>query len=503
VKTLDLIQGTPAWLAHRRNHFNASDAPAMMGCSPYKTRTQLLHELHTGMSVEVDAGTQRRFDDGHRFEALARPLAEQIFGEDLYPCTGTEGKLSASFDGLTMDESGGWEHKSLNDELRAALMSDDGAAALPLAYRVQMEQQMMVSGASRILFMASKWTGTALGDEMHVWYASDPELRDAITRGWAQFAADLESYGPAAAEVVAVGRTPETLPALRIEVTGMVTASNLVEFKAHALEVFKGINKELTTDQHFADAEKAVKWCGDVEDRLAAAKQHALSQTASIDELFRAIDDISAGARATRLELDKLVKARKESIRGEIVAEGVKGLAEHVAALNVRLGRALMPATMADFGGAIKGKKTVASLRDAVQTTLAAAKIAASATADRIDANLKTLAAAEFASLFPDTAAIVLKAPDDLAALITSRIAAHKAAEAAKEAVAPPPPPAPAPAPTFTRAAPAVRAAAVVEHQDDISRFLATRRWEKGQEQFARAVLVEYEKFKADQLQAA
>ena len=103
--THELAQGSPEWHAHRAQHFNASDAPAMMGCSPYKTRAQLVRELATGVAAEVDAATQRRFDAGHRFEELARPLAEQIIGEELYPCVGTDGKLSASFDGLTMDGS--------------------------------------------------------------------------------------------------------------------------------------------------------------------------------------------------------------------------------------------------------------------------------------------------------------------------------------------------------------------------------------------------------------
>jgi predicted phage-related endonuclease len=124
----------------------------------------------------------------------------------------------------------------------------------------------------------------------------------------------------------AVGKTPESLPALRIEVTGMVIASNLEQFKAHSLAVFNSINTELETDQHFADAEKAVKWCGDVEERLEAANQHALSQTESIDALFRTIDEISAVARAMRLMLDKLVKARKLSIREDIVMDAAKAL---------------------------------------------------------------------------------------------------------------------------------------------------------------------------------
>lgn len=97
-----LIQGTPEWHEHRRTHFNASDAPAMMGGSPYETRTELLHRLATGIEKEIDTATQRIFDDGHRFEALARPLAEAIIGNDLYPVVCSEGNLSASFDGVTL-----------------------------------------------------------------------------------------------------------------------------------------------------------------------------------------------------------------------------------------------------------------------------------------------------------------------------------------------------------------------------------------------------------------
>lgn len=432
MKIVRLTQGTPEWHAHRATHFNASDAPAMLGCSPYKTRTELLHEMHTGVAPEVDPVTQRRFDDGHRFEALARPLAEAIIGEELYPLTGTHGKLSASFDGLTLLAEDAFEHKSLNNDLRDMMHANVQGHELALHYRAQMEHQCIVSGAKRVLFMASKWDGDKLVEERHCWYYPDLELRAKILAGWDQFAADLATYVPSTVEVKPIGRTPDNLPALRIEVTGAVTASNLAEYKAHALEVFKGINRELTTDQHFADAEKVVKWCGDVESRLAAAKEHALSQTASIDELFKAIDDISAEARRTRLELDKLVKARKEQIRETIVADGRKALVEHVASLNERLGKAYMPPVSADFAGAIKGKRTIDSLRDAVSTTLANAKIEASAIADRIQINMCTLRelAKDHVFLFADAGSIVLKAPDDLTALVKSRIADHMAAEA-------------------------------------------------------------------------
>lgn len=198
------------------------------------------------------------------------------------------------------------------------------------------------------------------------------------------------------------------------------------------MAVFAGINRNLTTDQEFADAEKAVKWAKEVEQRLSAAKEHALSQTASIDQLFKTIDDISAEARRMRLELDKLVTNRKEAIRGEIVAAGQDQFRAHIDKLNDSLGRKLMPLIPADFGGVVKGKRTVESLRDAVDTELARVKIEASDIAHRIAQNLRVLESADMDILFPDVATIVLKAPDDFQALVNSRVAEHAAKEAAR-----------------------------------------------------------------------
>lgn len=442
--TLEIIsvtQGTPEWEAHRAQHYNASDAPAMLGVSPYKTRAQLVREHATGVTAEIDETTQRRFDDGHRFEALARPLAEKLIGEELFPCVGVlKGtKYSASFDGLTMLFDTAFEHKSLNDAIRNAI--DDGignGVCLPEYLRVQMEQQCMVSGAERVLFMASKWNGETLVEERHCWYYPDAALREKIVNGWAQFDADVAAYQPEPEVLPApAGRTPDQLPALHIEVTGMVTASNLHQWKEAAIAVFQGISTDLQTDQDFADADKTVKWCAEIEDQLKAAKQHALSQTASIDELFRTIDAISAEARAKRLELDKLVKARKESIRTEIVATGAAAVRSHYDTINSTLGefRIQPPQSLQmDIGAAIKGKKSISSMRDAVDAAAAAAKIEASQRAERVRANIAIFDRhADHRHMFADAVELARsKAPDDLLNLVAARIAEHQQREAAR-----------------------------------------------------------------------
>jgi predicted phage-related endonuclease len=447
VKVHELIQGSPEWLAYRAQHFNASDAPAMMGCSPYKTRAELLRELHTGVAPAVDIATAKRFENGHRAEALARPLAEEIVGEDLYPVTGSLGRLSASFDGITLGEDVVFEHKALNAELRAAFAEIDGLVGggdeapgrlLPIHHRIQMEQQLHVSGAGRALFMATEWDAEGnLVDQRSTWYLPDDELRGAILAGWDQFERDLAAYVlPESAAPAPVGKAPDTLPALRIEVTGAVTASNLAEFKATALGAIRSVNRDLRTDQDFADAEKAVKWFSDVESRLKAAKEHALSQTADIDALFKALDDIGAEARAVRLDLDRLVTRRKGEVKDEAVAKARRALDAHIATLNAEIAPMRLLPVAVDFAGAIKGLKSFASMQDKLDQALAGAKIAADAAARAIRVNAATFEreAAGFEFLFADLGQIVHKAADDFLALVQARIAAHKAAEAKREA---------------------------------------------------------------------
>jgi putative phage-type endonuclease len=430
----NIFQGTPEWHAYRASHFNASDAPAMMGCSAYKTRTELLHELHTGTTPTVNKATQRRFDEGHRIEALARPLAEKIIGEDLYPVVGSLGELSASFDGLTMTEETGFEHKTLNDELRSAMRDEGNGYNLPPQYQVQMEQQLLVSGAERILFMATKWDGDTLVEKSHCWYASDPKLRTQIVAGWAQFAKELAAYVPAEVIVPAVAAPQMGLPAVSINVTGSIAlVDNLEKFGTALTAYVERINKTPETDQDFADLEATVKTLKTAEDALDAAEAGALAQTDSIDTMRRTVALYRDTARTNRLMIEKLVKAEKENRRVKIVSDAVAALHAHMNSLAERT-RNCMPVVPNQFQDVIKGLKSLDSMKDKVSGELARCKIEANAIADRIQHNIALLDdEVEFGFLFPDFRTLVLKAADDFTALVKSRIADHKTAEAAKE----------------------------------------------------------------------
>lgn len=419
----DLIQGTEAWHEFRLRHFGSSEAAAMLGLSTKTKRTELLHAKHTGIAKEFSEWLQVNvLDHGHEVEAKARPIIERIFGIELGPVTCSIGKLSASCDGLTMFHDTAFEHKQWNEALAAAVR----AKQLPEEHMPQCQQIAMVTGAERVIFVVSDGTEENM-EYMEV--LPDPAWAQRIEAGWEQFEKDLAEYVPQAAEVKAVGRAPETLPALLVEISGQVTNTNLPAFKAQALAVFQNINRDLQTDEDFADADKTAKWCQGVEDRLKAAKEHALSQTASIDELFRALDEISAEARRTRLDLGKLVEARKQAMKEEIVAGGVAAFREHMTSLNTAIGKDYMPAIVADFGGAIKGLRSLTSMRDAVATTLANAKIQADAKFKTIMANMNWLRehAQDYIGLFADTKTLVLKEHDDFKAVVQLRINAEDA----------------------------------------------------------------------------
>ena len=431
MKIVQLIQGSEQWYAHRAQHWNASDAPAMMGCSPYMTRTELLARMKTGITQDVDAATQRRFDDGHRFEALARPLAEKIIGEELYPVTGTNGQLSASFDGLTMLGDTAFEHKSLSESLRYTPWDEGNGYHLPLHYQVQMEQQLLVSGAERVLFMASKWSGEELVEERHCWYASDAALRSKIVAGWAQFAKDLIEFTPEAKAAPVFATPAETLPAVSVKVEGaLVIASNLPDFGVALRNFIAKIPEQPSTDQEFADTEAACKALKRAEEALDAAESNALAQLSDVDTMRRFVADFKALARTTRLQREKLVAQHKEALKGELVTAGVAAMAKHIRELNAAMPADYMPQVPADFGGCIKGLRTVDSIRNAVDTELARAKIAAGEIANRIHANAKTLK--DSGLVVHDAAALVLKQPDDLAAVIAQRVAAENAKEEAQ-----------------------------------------------------------------------
>lgn len=441
----DLIQGTPEWHKHRATHYNASDAPAMMGCSPYKSRTQLMYEMVTGITPEVDDATQRRFDDGHRFEDLARPLAEKIIGKRLYRVTGSEGKLSASFDGLTADDEEAEEHKSLNDEIRACFDSDgQQIMELPLVYRVQMEQQSAVSGCKRVLFLATKFDkNDELIEERHCWYLPDLELREQIIAGWEQLEKDREEYKRKleAGEIVQRKEKPKAevtieLPALFVHAKGVITENNMDEFGAALTEKLAEVRAiALIDDQDFSNAKEAAKRFRATAKAIALSKEQMLAQTETIGEAARKMDAWAKDLNTTALQLEKDVEREDKAKKEVMVLEGKNAYSEYIASLEEEIKPIRLIIASPNFAEAIKGKRNYASMQDAIDTMLSQAKQAADASAKDIRAKLTWCkeSSAGFGFLFSDLSILIgNNGMEAFQAIVTGRIAKHKADEAEK-----------------------------------------------------------------------
>lgn len=434
MKTIhNLIQSSAAWHQHRATARNASDASAMMACSPYKSRTALLKERATGITPDVDAATQARFDRGHAIEEAARPLAEAFIGDDLSPVIGTtdDGYLSASFDGLTFCGTIAWECKSWN-ESKAQVVRD---GHVPQADYWQCVQQLAVSNAQKLIYTVTDGTPERT---VHATLLQSDVVDDraALLAGWEQFDKDLAAFDPGAeSPAPAVAAPVESLPAVVVQVNGALTVGGNLDAFGDALRQFIArIPAKPATDQEFADAEAATKALKKAEEALAAAEDGALAQISDVELMRRTVADLKNLARTTRLATEKLVAAEKEARRTEIVTGAQAQLDQHVQALNQRLGTNWLPRIAGGFAETIKGLKSLDSMRDKVAVALTNAKHEANQLAARLEANRKHLVQedGDWIALFADFSTVGAKAEEDFQALASLRIGNHKQAEAAR-----------------------------------------------------------------------
>ena len=421
-----VTQGSDDWRKLRGSRFTASEAPAALGMSRYVSRADMLHQKATGITKEPDDATQARFDRGHQAERSARPLAEKIIGEELAPLTMTADvdglALLASMDGITMENDIVWETKLWNQELSEAVKTGD----LPEHYTIQMDQQLLVSGASRCLFTCSDGTPERT---VHCWYETSPEKVSRLIAGWKQFAVDLAAYVPTDPVAPVVAAPIESLPAVVVQVQGALTvAGNLPAFGQALRSFIERIPLKPATDQQFADAEAACKALKKAEDALTQAEDGALAQISDVELMRRTVADLKELARTTRLATEKLVKAEKDARRTEKVMAARAEFDKHVARLQLDIKGVRLMVPAPDFGGAIKGLSSIASMDDKLTAALIEGKANANTVAGRVMNNLQSLdSVPQFAHLFADRQELAYKDAETLELLMQKRVDAEAA----------------------------------------------------------------------------
>ena len=427
----DLEQGSQEWHDLRFKTFTASEAPAMMG-EGHMTRTELLNLKKNMTPKEAGPFLQSLFDRGHDVEKKALPIVEQAIERSLYPMVGSvevdDMTFLASFDGLSMDFSIGFENKLYNTDVIRMIVESE----LSGKYFWQLEHQLLVSGAKYIIFTCSDGTEE---ETYQLIYHSNPERRAKLIAGWRQFKDDLEDHEVKPEHIKPDAKVIMELPALSVIIKGTVQQSNLAIYQSTAMEFINSINTDLVTDQNFADAEATIKFCDKAEKELQLAKRQAISQTADIEQLFRTIDSLNEAIRGKRLTLTKLVKVKKENIKMELINKGRLSIESYVASMYSNLqGIVSEYPDKLLFPAVLKGKRTVSSMENAIYTEIARQKIEVNQTCTLIEKNLNTLKTVKpiHKGLFVDINDIVKHENDYFQMIVNKRVNEYEEAEKAR-----------------------------------------------------------------------
>ncbi len=150
MKIIDVAQRTPDWFQWRAQGITASEAPIILGRSPYKTPWRLWAE-RTGLARPADLSRNPNVQRGNRLEDSARRWFEQTYDTLLLPLCGEsdqEPVLRASFDGIN--------HAGEPVELKVPAaqtfqeVRDQGRASRAFRlYEPQVQHQLYVAGADK------------------------------------------------------------------------------------------------------------------------------------------------------------------------------------------------------------------------------------------------------------------------------------------------------------------------------------------------------------------
>jgi putative phage-type endonuclease len=182
-----LTQGSPEWLEYRRSRRNASESAAVLGLSPWTTPYQLWL-MKTGRHVQAVTHAMQRGTD---LEPAARVAYEDKTGLVMQPLVMESDGYSASLDGMTLEGDLILEIKCPVRGSRSDLWQDVLAGQVPLHYAVQVQHQMMVSGAAKThLWIFDGSVGILQQVER------DEDLMERIRQGWEAFQPYLDGDTP-------------------------------------------------------------------------------------------------------------------------------------------------------------------------------------------------------------------------------------------------------------------------------------------------------------------
>ena len=430
MQILDLVQGSKEWHEVRSKHFCASDAPAMMNASKYKSRTQLLDEMSGAVKEEVDPYRQAIMDKGHKAEEMARTIIELDNLGDFPPvvCVAEIDRmpLLASLDGLS-----DWciyEHKLYNQTLAENIKN----GVIEAHYYWQLEHQLLVSGMDNILFVCSDGTRE---NWVQMTYTSIPVRRKKLIEGWKLFQADLKDH-EIQAKIEPVEPITLDFPAVKVEVNNGNITTNI----ANVLQTVKTfsdneIANKAETDQDFANKTQLGKKAKNARDKLKEIVKGVKDGFVSFSEFTDYADALDSALQKLQSDCERQAKQGKEEKKRAIVKQAHTTVGAFIGETcdNLKpLNFALVPQPMApDFVAAMKGKRTLDSCQKAVDAAVNQYKIAVNLVVHKVEESIAWFNEyyAEYDFLFSDLESFIHQEKEAFDAICKQRVAEHKERE--------------------------------------------------------------------------
>jgi putative phage-type endonuclease len=145
-----MIQGSQEWHEFRKNHIGASDAPIIMGASPWGTKYSLwLEKLDLATPRPSSPAMKRGID----LEDLARKEFKDVMGVDVFPKVLTHAVypwMSASMDGISKCGNVAVEIKCPGSKDHSLAME----GIIPDKYFPQLQHQLAVCGLDMIYYLS-------------------------------------------------------------------------------------------------------------------------------------------------------------------------------------------------------------------------------------------------------------------------------------------------------------------------------------------------------------
>jgi len=230
------------------------------------------------------------------------------------------------------------------------------------------------------------------------------------------------------------------MPKLVVTIEGKVTSSNLPAFQKAAKKYVTQINRVFTTDEDFGQAEVDIKSLKEAEKLVKTSAENIVNQTHDINEVLKTLSFIGEEFRQPRLEIERDVKEQKDSIRIKLMKEASDEITEHdhkyVDQINTTEFPLELKYATPDFFAAIKGLRTIESVKDGIKKEKDAAILAMTTVANDLLAKLAWLRENDFMKwkhLFGDMPYIIHKEIEGFKAMVQLRVTKHIADEKEKE----------------------------------------------------------------------